>query len=567
MWIRRTILSGLLCCLAAAGAGSRRASAASVLNELATQAQVAPSLCRVVVQNAWGVPLAFAYGFVLGNGQFVVTELGALVQPGTARAVIRFQDGSEVVADQFGMADPVSGLAALPLKGGVSARKGLTVVRTAPPPGCNAKVARMGWEQGHELRLATGRLIAGPRMVELALRTGTSLPRADWAFLRMVGHDVTSLAGTPVLDAGGTVLGVRVHVMSRGAPVPLVVPATALWNALFSSKRELKALTLLPQTAWGVPVLRLEGQPVTVPQFGRIAQTAKDSMVCRTCKGRGRSVSVYSGYSTTCDDCRGEGIACVAGVYDSLAEMALACTRVAWAEGLEARDRRAILAAGIERLKQLAAAGPRFRAAWGRAVAVDMIGMEEVFCRGIVIAARVSKTVEGPEGRYTFLETGRFSAPVAFRATAVDKPTTPGPVGSPAEPKVGTWIVLAGAALGRFSTQGAPDPAKPGAAEAVSPKADPTEPASPEAGPTESASPKPGAGRRAPPKGGAAKPVLPKPRPSRPVYVLPFGWIPTRPAAPVRPLPREDFPGRGPPGRGPPGEDPPGRGPSRGGPR
>jgi len=555
VWIRRTILSGLLCCLAAAGAGSRRASAASVLNELATQAQVAPSLCRVVVQNAWGVPLAFAYGFVLGNGQFVVTELGALVQPGTARAVIRFQDGSEVVADQFGMADPVSGLAALHLKGGVSARKGLTVVRTAPPPGCNAKVARMGWEQGHELRLATGRLIAGPRMVELALRTGTSLPRADWAFLRIVGHDVASLAGTPVLDAGGTVLGVRVHVMSRGAPVPLVVPATALWNALFSSKRELKPLTLLPQTAWGVPVLRLEGEPVTVPQFGRIAQTAKDSMVCRTCKGRGRSLSVDSGvitsYYTTCHACRGEGIACVAGVYDNLAEMALACTRVAWAEGLEARDRRAILAAGIERLKQLAAAGPRFRAAWGRAVAVDMIGMEEVFCRGIVIAARVSKTVEGPEGRYTFLETGRFSAPVAFRATAVDKPTTPGPVGSPAEPKVGTWIVLAGAALARFSTQGAPDPAKPGAAEAVSPKADPTEPASPEAGPSESASPKPGAGRRASRKGPAAELFLPKPRPSRPVYVLPFGWIPTRPAAPVRPLPREDLPGRLPSPGGP----------------
>jgi len=519
---------------------------------------VAPSLCRVTVQNAWGAPLAFAYGFVLGNGQFVVTELGGLAQPGTARAVIRFQDGSEVVADQFGMADPVSGLAALYLKPRASPRNGLAVVRTLPPPGCEAKVARMGWEQGHELRLAMGRLIAGPKMVELALRTGADVPRADWAFLRMVGADVAGLAGTPVLDDGGTVLGVRVHVMSRGVPAPLVVPATALWNALFSSERELKPLTELPQTAWTVPVLRVEGEPVAAPQFGRIVQGVRDSMVCRACNGKGRHISMYYGYATTCYACAGERIACVEGVYAELAKMAEECTRVAWAEGFESRFRKAILVEALERLTALAAAGPHFRLAWDTAVEADLRGTVDGFPRGIVVAGRVSNTINGPEGRYTFLETSRSSVPVAFCAAAVAKPNVPGPIGSPAEPKPGTWIVLGGAALGRFSTQGAPAPPDPAAAKPVSSEADPTEPASLPGGREEPSSPAPGAGRPGSPKGRVAAPVLRKPGPPRPVYVLPFGWVPTRPPAPVRSLPGEGPPGGGPSREGPPGGWPPG---------
>ena len=245
MWIRQTVFRAVCCLSVAVGAASWSAASSAVFDKTAVCAKLNTCLCRVTVQNKWGVPLAFAYGFVLGNGRFVVTELGALAQPGVAKAVMRFRDGSEVTADQFGMADPVSGLAALYLKPGVSSRQGLAPAQTLPQPGGSAVVPRMGWEQGHELRLATGRLIAGPKMVELAARTDVSVLKADWTFLRILGRGVAGASGMPVLDGEGAVVGVRMDVIGRKVTAPLVVPATALRDALFSSKPELKRLAEL----------------------------------------------------------------------------------------------------------------------------------------------------------------------------------------------------------------------------------------------------------------------------------------------------------------------------------
>ena len=512
MSIRQTVFRAVWCLSVAVGAASWSAASPAVFDETAVCAKLNTCLCRVSVQNKWGVPLAFAYGFVLGNGRFVVTELGALAQPGVAKAVMRFRDGSEVTADQFGMADPVSGLVALYLKAGDSSRQGLAPAQTLPQPGGSAVVPRMGWEQGHELRLAAGRLIAGPRMVELAARTGTDVTRAKWTFLRIVGQDVAGVAGTPILDQEGTVLGVRIHVMTRMATAPLVVPATALRDALFSSKPELKPLAEVPEAAWQVRVLRVEGQPVTAAQFGRMVQSTKDGMKCRACNGQGYRASIYSGYRYTCYTCGAEGIVCTQGAYPALAEMAGECTRVAWAQDLEPRPRKAMLAAGLEMLKQLADAGPRFRSAWDSAVATDLLGMNRGFPRGIVVCGRVGQTVQGPDGRYTFLETSPAGVPVAFRATPVTKPTVPGPIGTPAAPSQGTCIVLGGMILATFDTDKAyttpgPRQAKP-------------------------ASRKPGQAKPASRKPGQAAPVLPKPGPVQPVYVLPFGWLPAPSAAP-----------------------------------
>ncbi len=494
MSVPRTVCGVLLYLLAAVGA----AAGSAPLDETAIRAKLAPCLCRVTVQNAWGVPLALANGFVLGNGRFVVTELGALARPGGVRAVMRFQDGSEVASNQFGLADPVSGLAALYLKPGVSSREGLALALELPPLAAGPTVATMGREEGSELEPATGRLVAGPRMNELAARTGVSVLKADWTFLRIARRGVVGTSGMPVLDGEGTVLGVRIDVVGRGVTAPLVVPATTLRAALLASERELKPLTELPKAAWAVPILRLEGRPVTAPEFGRLARDLKDSLVCKKCNGRGSFASssyssLYSYIPTrvTCKACGGDGIACVEGVYAKLAEVAEECTRVAWAPGIEARARKAILTEGIQRLKKLAGTGRQFQRAWAAAAAADA-----GFPRGIVIYARAGETIDGPDGRYTRLEAAGSRKSLIFRAGAVTNPSAPGPVGAPAEPKKGTWIVLGGVAQTRI-------------------------------GPAKRAT------KWQPRRGGA-------------VYVLPFGWVPAPPAAVWAPT------GRGTPGRGTP---------------
>ena len=183
---------------------------------------------------------------MLGNGRFVVMELGALARHGAARAVVRFQDGSKVATEQFGMADPMSGLAALYLKPGASSREGLTLVLTLPPLDANPMVATTD-SGGSQLEL-----------VELAARTDVSVLKADWTFLRILCRGVAGASGMPVLDGEGAVVGVRMDVIGRKVTVPLVVPATALRDALFSSKPELKRLAELPKAAWAVPILRME---------------------------------------------------------------------------------------------------------------------------------------------------------------------------------------------------------------------------------------------------------------------------------------------------------------------
>ncbi|HUU92607.1 MAG TPA: S1C family serine protease [Phycisphaerae bacterium] len=491
---RRTHFGVLLGILAAVGAASRSAGEPAPFNETAVQAKLAPSLCRVTVQNAWGVPLGLANGFILGNGRFVVTELGVLACPGAVQAVIRFQDGSQVATEQFGMADPVSGLAALYLKPGASSREGLALVRELPPLAAVPTVATMDSQGGSQPVLITGRLVAGPRMNELAARTGVSVLKADWTFLRITRRGTVGASGMPVLDADGAVLGVRIDVVGRSATAPLVVPATALWDALFTSKPELKPLTALPTAAWPVPSVRLEGEPPTAPQFSRLVLDLQESLVCQICDGRGTvkdtsttgsedSVSMYGYYAprVTCKACGGDGVACVKEAYARLKAMAEACTCVAWAPCLGARAKKALLTQGVQRLKELAATGTRFHRDWAAAVTADLRAADD-FPRGIVARAGVGETIDGPDGRYTVLEIAGFRESVIFRAGAVADLSAPGPVGIPAEPKEGTWIVVGGVAQKRLvSGKGGPASLR---------------------------------GR------------------GRPVYVLPFGWVPARPAAP-----------------------------------
>ncbi len=61
-----------------------------------------PAVCRITVENAWGIPQAVVSGFLLGEGRFVVTDLGTVARPGAARARLLFSDGAEAEATEFG---------------------------------------------------------------------------------------------------------------------------------------------------------------------------------------------------------------------------------------------------------------------------------------------------------------------------------------------------------------------------------------------------------------------------------------------------------------------------------
>jgi len=448
-------LAVLLGVLAGGGGAVASAAGAGEPDEAAVRATVAPWLCRVTVRNAWDVPLAVAGGFILGNGRFVVTELGAVAQPGATQAVLRFHDGSEVTAEQFGMADPASGLAALYLKPGRRERQGAPVAREVPSVDGGTVATAVGWDGRNEVALASGRLLAGPRMTELAALTGASAPAAKWAFLRVGHREIAGAIGMPILGPDGDVVGVRMDVITRGKVAPLVVPSTALWDALFSSTPELKPITEVSQAAWPVPVLRLEGQPLAAPEFARVVRGIKDAVTCHACGGKGYSLTEVDGERVTCEACGGEGVACVEGVYPLLAEMAVECTRLAWAPVLDARGRKAFLTAGLGTLASLASAGPRFQKNWSNAVAADWGKKSEPPPRGIVIHARVTRTVAGPDGRYVLLEESPSGVVVALRAPAVGNPAEPGPAGTPAELKEGTWIVLGGVAQSRLGPNAA----------------------------------------------------------------------------------------------------------------
>ena len=61
-----------------------------------------PAVCRITVENAWGIPQAVVSGFLLGEGRFVVTDLGAVARRGAARASLLFSDGFQAEATEFG---------------------------------------------------------------------------------------------------------------------------------------------------------------------------------------------------------------------------------------------------------------------------------------------------------------------------------------------------------------------------------------------------------------------------------------------------------------------------------
>jgi len=413
-----------------------------------------PAVCRITVENAWGIPQAVVSGFLLGEGRFVVTDLGAVAHRGAARARLLFSDGAEAAATRFGLADPALGLAALRVDAEEPSHRGLSLAPSLPPLDGVAPVGVIGWPWGKQLEAATGRVRRGPDIREVASRSNLQTPEGIDAFLRIEGARLSAVSGSPVVDGSGTVLAVRLDVAAPGLVLTLAMPAVSLRQSLLSAEPKLKPLSDLPRPLWPVDILRLPGVPPAPAEFLRTTQTVKTAITCGRCQGTGKIKMGWGWFERSdarCEACQGAGIAVRAEDFDKLAPWAEEGARAVWSAGQDGRSRAAVRTMGAEVLKSLAAVGRNFQLLFG-SEGVDLVKFPPAMPHGIVLYCRVAESVDGPDGRYLFLESVNTPTLAAVRADDLVGHDDMGPTAGRSEPKVGTWFALAGAVLSRFDT-------------------------------------------------------------------------------------------------------------------
>lgn len=416
---------------------------------------VEPAICLVTVENTWGVPLAMATGFLLGDGRFAITDLGAVAQPAANKATLRFSDGSTVTTTQFGMADPALGLVALRV--GSGGRRGLPLAPRLPALDGIGAVAAAGWQWGKQIEVVTGRVWRGPEIRSMAARTRVETPIGVEFFLRMDGGRIEAASGSPVVDGCGTVLAARLDVAAPGVSVALAMPASSLRQSLLESEPRLRVFSELPEPLWPVHLLRLPGKPPQPPGFARVRDHVRASVVCTECKGKGkiraedqRGLLRRIGDKVECPRCHGEGIALESGVYETLGTWAEGGTRVVWAPGPVGRAQSTARAAGREMLKWLAVAGRHFRDAYSHAAGRDINRLGSPTPRGLVVYAEIRDTISGPDGPYVILDPLHTNYMVAVRMQDLKGHDGKGPSGSGRTPPDKSWILLAGTVLSQF---------------------------------------------------------------------------------------------------------------------
>ena len=433
----------------------------------ALREKVMPGVCRVTAQNAWGAPLAYANGFVLGQGRFVITDLGAVGQPGVAQVAIQFSDGTTATSKQFGLADPAIGLAALLVEGESTARPGLDLVADMPALENGLTVTLAGWKWCKDSDAVSERLGRGPSAKEIAQRCGVEAPGAADVFLRVEGPRFDGASGAPVVDRQGAVLAVKIDLAARDVIAPLAVPASSFRKALLSSSPELKAITDLPKPLWPTRILRIPGEPQSQQDFAATVQDLKAAMVCERCGGTGvaqgtgdrKGIARWAfgeGKPGECPVCHGDKIAYKASVFTLFSTMVLEATRVAWSPAGDEKTRTAVHASAAAMLKQLSQANvlffqvPLAFAGWG-----DVGNARKALPRGVILYCEVMETVDGPDGKYVLLGPYNAAPSVAVRADLLNRPAAKG-VAARKLPAAGDKIVLAGAVLGPVKSPSMP---------------------------------------------------------------------------------------------------------------
>jgi hypothetical protein len=497
---------------------------------IALRNTVGQAVCAVTVENQWGIPVAVSTGFLLGDGRFAITDLGAVAQPGVARATLLFSDGTMAEARQFGLADPALGLVALrvksrtpmrpnpaprgeeqptdPAESETPLRPGLALAPALPPLETTGLVTAMGWRYGKQLEWVAGRVTRGPAIKEIAMRAHVETPTGVDAFLKMDGNRIDAASGSPVFDASGSVLAVRLEVQARDLSLALAIPAPSIRQALMGAPAELKALSAIPKPFWPAQILRVKGEPPTVAEFTRATQVIKDSLVCKACNGKGKAAGGFlhrmMDGNAPCPVCQGDGIAIQEGVYSSLTQWAERGVQAVWAPTVDDRSRTAVRSSAFEIMRALATSHPNVRRMLGFAGLGDIM-RPGVMPRGAVFFARVRDIVDGPDGRYLILDasnppwdmggppwprgpggrdpgpgdpggrrTRTLDAPARDAAGGVvapppEPPRPPadrgftvalravdvaalakGPAGNRREPEQGAWIVVAGSAVSGY---------------------------------------------------------------------------------------------------------------------
>lgn len=440
---------GLAFCAAAARGATPTKADPKVLREKAE-----PAVCTVTVENAWGIPQSVSTGFLIGDGRFVVCDLGALKHRGAKQATLRFEGGATATVTQFGMADPALGLAALKTESGLSAQTGLPLAPELPTFESARLAVTAGWRWGEELDVTSGRMARGPKIQDVAARSHVATPEGIDAFLRVDGGRIDGASGAPVLDADGTVLAVRLDVAAKGILVALAMPAVTLRKSLLSTQPELKALTDLPEPLWPVDILRLPGRPTNVQEFLRASRTIKTALVCRRCKGKGQvdTGRWLFGSDMACPTCLGTGMHISPEVYDMLAEWAEQGTRVAWAPRIDERTRSQVRKYGVEMLAQLAKVGRNWRRLLGFLGSVNIVQPKAKMPHGIVLYAQVQEQIDGPDGQYLVLKSTNTQSLAVVRVEDLLGDNGKGPLPGRRVPKPDTWFALAATVVSNFNT-------------------------------------------------------------------------------------------------------------------
>lgn len=434
--------------------------AAQPVDVIAARKEVGPKVCLVTVDGPLGLPVAYASGFLLGDGKFVVTDLASVAQPGVKQITVRFRDESTGTGRQFGMADPAIGLVAIALDQPKTDLGGLAIASALPAD--NDEAVMLGWKWAKDLDLVKGMVKNGAGAADLATVLKLDPPKAAATFLAFASPRVELATGAPALDASGAVVGVFIDLV--GVDKTFLVPAPALRSALLSAGARLKPLAELPKPYWPVAVTALGGRPTTPAEFAAVARSAKTRSRCGKCEGSGKIIvkklvayhnvngmvrPIYREETEPCPNCKGETVVCGDGLYAIFADMARDAWRLIASPDIDPKAKDAAMNTGTAMLTALGKVGARYRDAFVSQATADLAKAATESPRGIVVYAQVRENVAGPDGEYTLLAVHRSGSLLAVRAARFAAPGAAGD-GKPAlgRPGAGQWIILGGEATG-----------------------------------------------------------------------------------------------------------------------
>ncbi len=440
------------------------AQAAAPFDAAAIKTSVGPAVCRIVAANSWGVPTAYATGFLLGDGRFIIADIGVAAQAGAGQVTAEFADGTSLTCKEFGWADPGLGLVALRAGAGDPKRSGLPLAAAVPPLDGSVVVAAQGCRWAGAPELVTGRIWRGAPLKDMASRARIEPPAGPDAFIRMDGGRLELAGGSPVIDPSGTVLAVILDLSVGDVTLFQGMPAASVRAAMMAAQPQLKPLAELPRPLWPSRFVRIPGPPLTAAEITHTFQAVKNAFTCQMCKGTGK-VEVDRGrggflgfFSRThereCPDCGGGKIAYQDSLGLQLGALADEATRTVWAPvGVDERARVAARGAVSDVCKTIAAARFQFQRPYAMAVADEFAKPATRPPRGVFLYAQVQRHLDGPDGKYAILGAWRLPKEVAVRVNDLQGgPPGKAPAGPRRDPADGTWVVVGGTILSGYNT-------------------------------------------------------------------------------------------------------------------